>query len=426
MSKINVLIFPAGEVNSVELHDALSTCVNIKLFGASSTERHGAYIFENYTSNIPFIHDTDFIEKFNLFLEKNKIDIIFPTHDTVALYLVKNKSRIKSKIIAGDLRTCEICRSKAKTHDLFEEDNIMPKRYIQRENINDYPVFSKPDIGQGAVGAKIINNAEQLSDIDLEKCLITEYLPGEEYTVDCLTDKDGILRGVFPRIRSRIMAGICVSGKSIEITEEIKSFAEIINSKLNFCGLWYFQIKKNRFGDFKLLEISTRCSGTMCLTRALGVNLPLLSVYISMGYEITLSPNCYNIEVDRTLISRYKIDYHYDNIYIDFDDTIVINNKVHLPAIKFIYQCCNLEKRVVLISRHNKDIYKSLEKFAISPSLFSRIIIINDLDEKYKYISSKSAIFIDNSFIERYKVLNKLNIPVFDVDGIETLLDWRR
>ena len=45
MPKINVLVFPAGEVNSIELHDALSTCVNIELFGASSINRHGEYVF---------------------------------------------------------------------------------------------------------------------------------------------------------------------------------------------------------------------------------------------------------------------------------------------------------------------------------------------------------------------------------------------
>ena len=48
MAKINVLIFRGGEINSVELHDALSSCVNVKVFGASSVERHGKYIFQNY------------------------------------------------------------------------------------------------------------------------------------------------------------------------------------------------------------------------------------------------------------------------------------------------------------------------------------------------------------------------------------------
>ena len=50
---INVLVFPAGEVNSIEIHDALSTCVNVKVIGASSVDRHGPYVFENYISGLP-------------------------------------------------------------------------------------------------------------------------------------------------------------------------------------------------------------------------------------------------------------------------------------------------------------------------------------------------------------------------------------
>ena len=63
--KIGVLIFPAGEVNSVELHDALCTCVNIRLYGASSYDRHGGYIFQDYTSGLPVISNSNFIEEFN-------------------------------------------------------------------------------------------------------------------------------------------------------------------------------------------------------------------------------------------------------------------------------------------------------------------------------------------------------------------------
>lgn len=55
MSKVNVLIFPAGEINSVELHDALSHNVNINVFGCSSVDRHGEYVFKNYRSGLPNI-----------------------------------------------------------------------------------------------------------------------------------------------------------------------------------------------------------------------------------------------------------------------------------------------------------------------------------------------------------------------------------
>ncbi len=53
MHKTKVLIFPAGEINSIEIHDSLSTCVNIELYGASSVDRHGGYVFRNYISGVP-------------------------------------------------------------------------------------------------------------------------------------------------------------------------------------------------------------------------------------------------------------------------------------------------------------------------------------------------------------------------------------
>lgn len=70
--KIGVLVFPAGEINSIELHDALSTCVNIRLFGASSVDRHGEFIFKNYISGIPTISDSSFLTVFNNIIDEKK------------------------------------------------------------------------------------------------------------------------------------------------------------------------------------------------------------------------------------------------------------------------------------------------------------------------------------------------------------------
>ena len=94
MAKINVLIFPAGEINSIELHDALSTCVNISVWGASSIERHGSYVFENYISNVPLISASNFFQEFNKILADKKIDVIFPTHDTIAEFFAQNLDKI--------------------------------------------------------------------------------------------------------------------------------------------------------------------------------------------------------------------------------------------------------------------------------------------------------------------------------------------
>lgn len=426
--KIRVLIFPAGEINSVELHDALSTCVNIKVVGASSVDRHGEYVFEHYISGVPMISELNFIDDFNNLIVREGIDVVIPTHDDVALFLAENKGRIHAKVLTTDYETALICRDKLKTYELFINESFCPKIY---KNPTEFPVFIKPRKGQGGVGAKHIKNkADVPQETDWSEYVVCEYLPGEELTVDCFSDKDGNLQFVMPRSRQRVFGGVSVHASREHLTEEIQQIAETINSKLEFLGLWYFQIKKNVLGQWKLLEISVRCAGTMCLSRATGANLPLLSVYAAMGRSTEVFTNNYEIQVDRTLISRYKTNMNYDTVYIDLDDTILVNGKVHLPAMWFLYQSVNAGKKIVLITRHKEDhddsVWEVLEKHKIFPELFDEIIEISFDKPKYQLLKERKSIFVDNAYVERKLVHDKLDIPVFDVDGLEVLMDWRR
>lgn len=425
--KTNVLIFPAGEINSVELHEALSHNVNINVFGASSVDRHGEYVFKNYRGGLPFISKDNFISEFNKLIDEWKIDFVFPTHDTIALYLSENIESIHAKIIVADSETALICRDKKETYSLFADCDFCPKQY---SSFDEFPVFIKPREGQGAQGACLVNSVEEIpADIQIENYVISEYLPGEELTVDCMTDSKGKLCACLPRIRHRLMAGVCVAGEAMIATDEILKIGELINSRLKLLGLWYFQLKKDDNGRYKLLEIATRCAGTMCLSRARGVNLPLLSVYAAMGKNISVFENPYSLVMDRTLISRYKIDYEYDTVYIDYDDTIVEGEDVCLPVVRFLYQCRNQGKKVVLITRHEVDhsdtIERSLESHAISDKLFDEVIKLSFEESKADFISPEHAIFIDNAYTERKKVYDKLHIPVFDVEGMDVLSDWR-
>ena len=262
----------------------------------------------------------------------------------------------------------------------------------------------------------------QFNRFIFDNYLVTEYLPGKEYTVDCLTDKDGIMRYVSPRVRKRTMAGISVAGYTETVTEEILQIAQTINSRLSFEGLWYFQVRADAEGKLKLMEISVRCAGGMCLTRAKGINLPLLTVYIALGQEITVFDNDKNVEMDRALVGRYNIHVDYKNVYIDFDDTITLRGEVNPMAVFFLYQCRNKGKRVYLLTRHIEDIKASLEKYAISEGLFDEIVSIQDGTPKSEYIKQHDSIFIDNMFKERLDVKQKCRIPVFDSDSFEFLL----
>jgi len=92
---------------------------------------------------------------------------------------------------------------------------------------------------------------------------------------------------------------------------------------------------------------------------------------------------------------------------------------------KFLYQSKNLCKEIILLSKHKQDIKESLKKFAISDLLFDEIIVLDENEKKSDYITNMNSIFIDDSFAERKEVFDKLHIPVFALDALESLLYWR-
>ncbi len=428
MNKINVLIFPAEGENAIELHNALSYCVNICVFGASSVSRGGEYVFSRYTDKMPFITDDNFVDEFVKYIAFNNIDCIFPTHDTVAQFLANIADRIPAKLIMGDQFTVNICRSKIKTHETFAEYDFTPIRY---KNINDlkYPAFMKPDIGEGGHNTKKIDENFK-ETIDFENNLVTEYLPGQEITIDCLTDRYGKLIYISPRSRDGILGGICVLGHNIPLSEEIRSIANVINERLNFLGLWYFQMRADKQGKYKLMEISSRAAGTMCLTRSKGINLPLLSVYTAFGYDIEAQDNGNNVSMHRSLVGKYDLHMEYTTVYIDFDDTITHNGTVNPVAMAYLYQCKNKGIKIALLTRHEKQLYDSLKLYHIEKDLFDTIEWIGVDESKARVINrnmngDKRCIFIDNAYKERIEVSKECEIPTFDADAFEFLYDWR-
>ncbi|MFW6224681.1 MAG: ATP-grasp domain-containing protein, partial [Bacteroidota bacterium] len=406
----------------------LKDVLNIELFGASGKEDHGRFVFKNYIGNVPYINAPDFLKFLNNLIKEFKIDIIFPTHDDVVLKLVENSMNINAEIAVPGIDQAKVCRSKKMTYALFKDYDFCPVMFMDANQINSFPVFAKPNEGQGGKGAMVIkeNQKDIIYDLIKKDYVISEYLPGDEITVDCFSDKNGELRFVGPRERNRIFGGISVNSKTIDLTDEINDIALCIHEKLIMNGLWFFQLKKNKQGSYKLLEISLRVSVTMNLYRNLGINFPLLTIYNKLGYEVKIIKNNYTLEVDRALFNRYDTKIEYNTIYIDFDDTITKNGKLNPSVIMFLYHCLNRQKTIKLITRHTQNIRKTLNQLCISPNIFNEIILLQQDEKKYQYIKErKGVIFIDNAFAERIEVQEELNIPVFDVDAIMSLIDWR-
>ena len=422
---LNILVFPCGSEIGLEIHRSLKYSKHINLIGGSSVEDHGKFVYNNYIQDIPFYNDAFFVDYIKMIVERHNIDAIFPTMDAVITKLSSIENELFCKIIGSPLFTNEICLSKTKTYKILKDVIPIPLIYSNLNDVQIYPVFLKPDIGYGGLGTKLINNykegIEHLSKYP--NCIILDNLPGQEYTIDCFTDKDRNLLFSEPRIRKRIKNGISVNTSHIKkYRNKFIDFANLINDNIIFRGAWFFQMKENINGDFHLLEVASRLGGSSSLFRNIGVNFALLSIFDAFNYKIDIFCNNYEIVMDRSLNCKFKINIEFDHVYIDFDDCLIINNKVNTTLLALIYQFINNDKKVVLITKHRMDISQTLKLYRLD-GVFDKIIHLNKAQFKYQFINKYKSIFIDDSHSERMEVHNKLGIPVFSPDSIECLFN---
>lgn len=422
--RIKILVFPAGTEIAFEIHDALKNVKFIELYGATSVPCHANFVFKNCVEGVPFVDAPDLIEKLNKVIDRYGIDYVYPAHDSALLRLTEEQVELHAKVVTSPLETVRICRDKSKTYEYLAGAEYMPKVYGSADEVEDYPVFAKPAVGQGGQGAMPIVDRLSLERVlaSGEPYVVCEYLPGEEYTVDCFTDRHGNLLYIGQRTRDRIRSGIAVRSHFVDTEVSIFLIAEELNDMLDFNGAWFFQVKEDVNGEYKLMEVAPRIAGTMGLSRNVGVNLPLLTMYNHLGEDVEILMNDNRITLDRAFISRFKSNVEYDKVYVDLDDTIVVKGNINPLLMAFLYQARNKGKKVVLLTRHRWYVQDTLQELNIAPGLFDAIVCIEG-GSKADYVCGR-AILIDDSFSERKSVKKGCGIPVFDVDMVESLIDW--
>lgn len=429
----NVMIFSGGAYPGIEIHNSLKDNLVFHPVMASSYSDHSCFISGDYIETVPFTYEANFAEKLDAILRERSIEFIIPTHDTIAMILMENQNKLSATVVCSPLDTTRICRSKRKTYQVLAGCDFLPQIISVPTTEVEYPLFVKPDEGQGSIGAhKITNEDELIKALADSESVICECLPGNEYTIDCFTDRKGKLIFINPRKRARIQYGISSRAESVTDETPFIDIANEINCKIKFRGYWFIQLKKDKNGKLKLMELCTRFSGTFNHSQGYGVNLPLLALYDFDGQDVSVVKNIYQVTTDKSFIDRYKLGINYERVYVDYDDTITTKNgeKINPYIIAYLHQCKNKGKRIVLLTRHavsnDSTLADDMKRLAISEGLFDTIIELRWDEQKVSYMDTNvDSIFIDNSYAERKEVSEQLNIPVFGVEHIGCLFDWR-
>ena len=418
-----ILVFPCGSEVGLEIHRSLRFEKFIELFGGSSIDDHGKFVYENYIGNIPFYSESNFIQEINKVVSCHAINAIYPTMDSVVECIAKNQRHIKAIGIVPSSLTAAVCNSKLKTYQILNDTVITPKCYDSLSKIDRYPVFMKPPNSYGSRGTALVNTSVQAA-AHLEKypeSLIMEYLPGPEYTIDCFTNREGQVLFAGPRLRKRVINGISVQASPYEGDCKVfEEMANMLNTLIEFRGAWFFQVRENFSSEKVLLEVSNRPAGGSSLCRNIGINLPLLTLFDRFGHNVKILRNSFHIELSRSLENKFELNLVCKKVYVDFDDCLCLGGKVNSMLVALVFDLRNKGKKIILLSRHKGDVKSRLRKLRLL-EIFDTVFVIPKTHRKSDYIEQDGSILIDDSYEERFEVSERLHIPVFAVDAIECL-----
>ena len=197
-------------------------------------------------------------------LQKEKVDLIFPSVDEGLLEWSRRKQDIKNKyeaqVIISDENAMEICTDKWKTYLFFKTNNIpTPKTSLEMK----YDLL-KPRNGRGSCGINYKQNVD--STFSMNNYISQEIVSGEEYTIDVLCDFDSNPIYIIPRKRLDVESGVSIKGKTV-FDKQIIEYTKQIIQALKPIGIINIQCFKNNETIY-FIEINPRIAGGSSLSFA--------------------------------------------------------------------------------------------------------------------------------------------------------------
>lgn len=310
---IKVLMTGAGAPGGPGIIKALKQGPFHLFTGDCNPVASGRFLSENFVE-LPQAESDEFIPFMLQFCKANDIEVIFPLVTRELFKLAECKEEFLSqniKIIVSDYNSLSVANDKGKLYKHLIQQQIAVPEFAVVSTLESlekavydlgYPqksVCIKPTVSNGSRGVRILQ--EDIDEFDLlfhhkptnlystldkmkdilsgkafPELLVSEYLPGHEFTIDTIV-KEGKAKLLLPRIRSKMNGGISVQGTFLKHDLIIDYCKQIIQS-LNLSGPIGLQVKGNVSGDYRILEINPRIQGTSVAALGIGINLPVLAM----------------------------------------------------------------------------------------------------------------------------------------------------
>ena len=322
-SQLHILMTGAGAPGAAGIIKCLREVPGVKIFAADrSKEAYGRLLCDQFTT-LPDALSPNFVDETLAFCKANEIQILLPlvTRELLPLSIAKQRfSDNGITVLVSDMEELSIANDKGMLYQALSDKGIAHPSFfrvnswfqmhkaIQDLGYPHVPVVIKPCVSNGLRGFRVVQAAINEHDlllnhkpdnhfITLRKLeeifanntmpdfVVSEFLPGKEYTVDVLAQKGKVLQ-VIPRERVAMSSGISTKGV-IENHREIIDYVTQIVSALKLDWIVGVQVKEDVNGHYKIVEINPRIQGTTVACLGAGINFPALAIELVRNKQFT-------------------------------------------------------------------------------------------------------------------------------------------
>ncbi len=243
------------------------------------------------------------------------IDVCVPTVDVELPILAAIQDRFEAasvSLMTASKESLERCLDKWTLFETCHETMPFPDTVRIDEKLNlaalpesltptaSHAVILKPRAGSGGRGVQLIRSLAPLSGLPRDgSWLLQEFLPGTEYSVDVLSDTHGRPVAAVPRSRLKVDSGVAVTGRT-HYDPELEHLARILVANIKLPYVCNVQLRRDRRGQARVIEINPRLPGTMSLTVAAGINMPALATRLATGLDVARNLHFKELAMVRT------------------------------------------------------------------------------------------------------------------------------
>jgi len=296
--------------------------INLQIVGTDTSNNFPLSSYYDHFHHVPLPSDEAYGTALNSIIEKYCIDLVIPQTTAETDWLSTNAESIRTEVLVPDGEAISVANNKYKTAQLYKSLGYSVPDFCLVSSISDLeaaairlgypdkPVVLKPPISNGMRGLRVLDSEalsfesflsskpdsarctlqsilHTLSSInEMPSLMVSEFISGIEYSVDCLITKSS--RIAIPRRRDQIRSGISYVSTLVN-NESLKQPSLDFANACGLTGVFGMQYIVRDNIPF-ILECNPRIQGTMIATLASGNNI----IWNSVCNHLNLEDHCYS------------------------------------------------------------------------------------------------------------------------------------